>query len=264
MLWELLKQQAAKYCGMDSTSLPAETAQELLASLTYTLSAAANADGLTAENLLRSDLSAVLERGQALLAARRNSVYAAWNHVWTAPDLHNVYYVDTLKNIGAFFDRYDLYYAAHQIPCSIDYPLLVPVSEQLQGISYIEAYLRQIQAENRFVCCFSPEAVRTLLRAADPDYQQNYLNLCEPVLIHALGGRCWGPSRARPASPNPTCCGWQSCSGASRRRSWPPCSAPPLRLCCKRSDSAAARQTVFCRRWHLWRYGWNWPSKRAI
>lgn len=188
MLWALLKQQAEKYCGMDSTSLPVETAQELLASLTYTLSEAARADGLSAAALLQSDLAAVLARGQQLLAARRETARRAWNALClAAPRIRNAYYVDTLKNLGLFFDRYDLYYAAHQIPCSIDYPLLAPVPEQFKGVSYIEAYLRQVGAENRLVNCFAPGAVRSLLQAVDPAYPENYRNLCEPVLTHALG-----------------------------------------------------------------------------
>ena len=60
-LWDLLKLQAWKYNGIDSTSMPVEKAQELLSSLIYTISVVVKEDGLVAENLLQSDLPQLIK-----------------------------------------------------------------------------------------------------------------------------------------------------------------------------------------------------------
>ena len=94
-----------------------------------------------------------------------------------------------MQNLGLFFKRYDIYYEAHQIPCSIDYLLLNPVEEGIKGISYIEEYIRRIRIENSFISLFDFDIVIGLLQRGVPDYKENYLNLSEPVFINSLGDR---------------------------------------------------------------------------
>lgn len=53
--------------------------------------------------------------------------------------------------MAQFFKRYDLWFFAHDIPCAIDYILDAPISEDLQGIDYIIAYLKALIAEGRAV-----------------------------------------------------------------------------------------------------------------
>ena len=140
-LLPLLEQEARTFAGPDSSSLPESQARELLLSLLYTLETAARADGIHPALLLRQCSPAeVLLRGRRLLEARRQRAEHAWQELCRcAPAVPNAYYRDTLRSLGDFFRRYDIRYAAHQIPCSIDYPLLRPVPESLSGISYVEA-----------------------------------------------------------------------------------------------------------------------------
>jgi hypothetical protein len=65
--------------------------------------------------------------------------------------LNNVCYHESLKEIGAFFGRYDAEFFSHEIPCSIDYPLAHPLIEA-RGVDYICGWLSRIIAENEFVC----------------------------------------------------------------------------------------------------------------
>lgn len=67
-LWTLLSSQAEKYSGADSTSLPAARVQELLRSVLYTLSVAAEADGVQLEDALLNDAEDALRRGRDILA----------------------------------------------------------------------------------------------------------------------------------------------------------------------------------------------------
>lgn len=187
-MWDILKWQVDKYNGVDSTSLPVEKAQELLSSLVYTITLVAQEEGISDEGVLQSDFFELITRGQKLLDQRRKEGFEKWNALCLhAPKLHNVYYVDTMKNLGIFYKSYEIYYAADQIPCSIDYPLMLPVSEDLKGISYIEAYIRHIEIENEFINYFDSDLIDAFLKKALRDDREDYANLCEPAFINAIG-----------------------------------------------------------------------------
>ena len=187
-LWELLKWQAEKYNGIDSTSMPLEKAQDLLESLQYTIAVVRIEEGLSAEVLLKENLKEIIKHGQVILTKKRKLWYIEWNQLCArAPKIKNVFYVDTMKNLGMFFRKYDVYYSAHQIPCSIDYPLMNPISEDIKGISYIEEYIRRVRIENQFINCFDYESVVQMLKNVKSNYREDYYNLCEPVLVSAVG-----------------------------------------------------------------------------
>lgn len=187
-LWDLLKLQAWKYNGIDSTSMPAEKAQELLSSLIYTISVVVKEDGLIAEKLLHSDLSQVIKRGHEILDNRRKIGTKSWKRLCLeSPNIQNGYYVDTMENLGLFFKQYNIYYEAHEIPCSIDYPLLNPIMEELQGITFIEEYMRRIRIESNFLSCFHLNTVTSYFSSINLGYKDDYFNLCESVLIGAIG-----------------------------------------------------------------------------
>ena len=187
-LWTLLSLQAEKYSGADSTSLPATRVQELLRSVLYTLSVAAEADGVQLEDALLNDAEDALRRGRDILARARVRGREAWGAACLeAVHVPNVFYSDTLKSLGSFFARYDIYYSAHDIPCDIDYPLLCPVPETLCGISYVAEYIRRLRTEGRFVNGFPQDSARRLLAAAVPDYEDLMINICGPVLANAVG-----------------------------------------------------------------------------
>lgn len=187
-LWELLGKQTARYCMGESTSVSVETAQELLASLCYTLRIALDGDGLPEKALLTAELPPLVKRGQELLREKVKAARRLWKDAClTTPDPGHVFYRDTLSDIGAFFRQYDVVYFAHRVPPGIDYPLLLPVPEALQGISYAEAYLRQLLTENRLLNRFSRRCVVRLLKSAVPDYRDMPVNLCEQPLVNAIG-----------------------------------------------------------------------------
>lgn len=185
--WTLLRAQAAKWNGMDSTSLPVERAQDLLASLVYTIGAAVEA-GASREELLYGDLSDLLNRGRRALRERQRAAHVAWKLLCQElPPVRNVYYLSTVQNLGLFFKRYDIYYEAHHVPCSVDYWLLCQVPEEQKGVHYVEAYLHRLQIENDFLNCFARADLIGLYERAIPDYEDFLFNLCEPVLTNAVG-----------------------------------------------------------------------------
>jgi len=181
-IWELFKEETQKYCAGESTSVTAEKAEALLESLLYTLSA--SGECLNAE----TEFSSALSRGRRLLQQKKEALKRDYVRMLNSlPEVTNAYYDDTIAALREFFLRYKPIYAAHEIPCSIDYWLLCRVPEELRGISYIEEYMRRLKTENVFLRTFDPVKLRMLYELAYGDYRSDFFNLCEPVLINAVG-----------------------------------------------------------------------------
>lgn len=186
-LWELLAMQTGKYTACDSTSVTIEIAEELLASLWYTLTVAIEGMSIPYKRLLTDDLWSLITGGRKLISVKLERTKRLWETVCTtAPDIQNCYYLATLRSIGVYLKRYDIYYFAHHLPANIDYPLICPPSETLQGISYTEEYLKCVLVENLLLRHFDSVAVRQVLKQVTTDYEDFFLNLCEQPLINAL------------------------------------------------------------------------------
>lgn len=187
-LLALLAKQTEKYTMGESSSVTVDTAQELMASLWYTLTLALDENHTPYDSLLTGDLSAILKHGQTILQGKLVQTKRLWEVVCrTAPEIPNAYYLDTLRGIGDYLKHYDFVFFAHQRPPCIDYPLLMPVSESLQGITYTKQYLKHLLTENLIFRTFDQKTVVTILQRVAPDYQEYYLNLCEQPLTNALG-----------------------------------------------------------------------------
>lgn len=186
-LLQLLKIQTASYTMGESSSVTVEVAGELLQSLCFTLQLHLTHTG-DFRALLTSEPSALLARAQQtlkrevgigkLLFARAKA---------TAPALDSVSYQDTLNGIALFFKQYDLRFFAHQIPGEIDYQLAQPLPAFLQGIAYINEYLRRLCAENIFCSYFSAKHLDSLLQSISPEYGSLLINLFEPAAVNAIG-----------------------------------------------------------------------------
>ena len=184
----LLARRAALYTGGDSSSVRVETARALLEGVAFCLELVFAEDGGTLKSLLTGDAEALLARGQALCArktARGRALYA--RACQTVPELSSVAIGDTLSGIGGFFRRYDHRFFAQEIPCMIDYPLALPMDEGLQGVSYVNEYLRRLLMEHAFLSRFAPEKIARLLARALGDYRELPLNLFAPVCANVVG-----------------------------------------------------------------------------
>ena len=144
-LISLLAWQTRKYTKGESSSVTVETAQELLASLRYTLAVVTEETHMPRERLLTEELTPLIRQGQELLRGRLERAEQLWTAAGrTEPGLRNVYYADTLRGIGDYFKHYDLYFFAHMKPPCIDYPLLIAADEALQGMYFTEEYLKRV------------------------------------------------------------------------------------------------------------------------
>ena len=71
--------------------------------------------------------------------------------------------------------------------CAMDYQLSQPVSEALQGVDYINEWLRRLCLEQEFLRRFDQPSARAVVARSCPDYRRLLINLFEPVAVNALG-----------------------------------------------------------------------------
>lgn len=144
-LWYLLAKHTERYTMGDSTSVPVETAQELLASICFTLQFEMELSKLSPRDLLEKELSVVLKNGQAHLVEKVKEVNGQWECVYAlAETWGDLGIMEALNYIKIFLKKYDLYFFAHQTPWDMGLPLLGPTAEHLKGISYVEMYLKEL------------------------------------------------------------------------------------------------------------------------
>ncbi len=171
-LGEQVKSYHRHYRMGENTSVSAETARELLASMRYTLE-------LTG--------GGTLEDGQKILEARLNAAKEQHRLVQlTAPDWQSEYRWQTISDLGRFLQRYDHLHFAHAVPSLLDYPLLVAIPDHLPGMEYVSFVLRCLWYENQLLDALG-DAARGAWEERIPAYWDTPLNLCEQPLVQLLG-----------------------------------------------------------------------------
>ena len=181
----LMAHVANLYCLGGSSSVSAYEAHELAASVTYVLGIA---DATPEEAALALDVEdpvALWRESVHALERRTDDALALWREVVaTMPPIHNVSLRDTLQSLGELRRRYDMRFAAHEVPCDIDYQLSKPVDPRLRGIDYVEAWLTQLLDEARWMARYEPESCVRVLERTCPDYRGLHVNLYDLLLPH--------------------------------------------------------------------------------
>lgn len=187
----ILAEQADQWSLDKSSSIPIEKAQDIMASILFVIGIQLKSYQTPEQAigvLKLEPLKTLFESGLKLV--RRKMVIARrlqkriLNHLLATP---NVYYRSTIADgINGFFKLYRPQFAAQEIHITADYPIFMG-RPQLEGIEFIEKYLRCIQAENAFCLCFAPQDIHHLLCGLTKDYRSVPLNIFEPVLLSALG-----------------------------------------------------------------------------
>lgn len=187
-LWALLGKRTERFTTGDSSSVPIETAEELFKSICFSINMylKSSSDGLSllkskdTETLLKlgwSKIESEIETGKELLKkAQANAL-----------PIENISFNDTLHELSTFFKKYDYRFFAHEIPCSIDYQLCHPISEELYGIEYINEYLRRLIVENELCQKFDIDKIKMLLKSYCPDFKELLINIYEPIITNAVG-----------------------------------------------------------------------------
>lgn len=102
-------------------------------------------------------------------------------------DTTNYSYADTIDHgIALFFKKYDMRFASHETPGSIDYQLSND-EIKLFGVEYIDAYLNRISLENRFCSYFDALEIENLLKSYNKNFYHMLINIYEFVITNYLG-----------------------------------------------------------------------------
>lgn len=183
----LLISKAHAYTLGDSTSLPRETAGELLASLLYTLGVNPNLPE-TYRPLLDKDIRALYGARLHRLEERTKCAKALAAALCLAtPNIGCVALTSTLSGIVQALPAYDMRFFAHRVPGEIDYQLISPVPDTLLGVDYTLEYLTRLQTELRFLSRFPLHRVLSLLDGMSSRWRELVCNLCAPAATNALG-----------------------------------------------------------------------------
>lgn len=188
----LLAALTQRYTGGESSSVPVETAQSLLQSLTYTLGIRLKACPTWEEALAllaTGSAEQLAEEGRADLRLRVKAASAHLAQVQAlAPATRLIAYRDTVfGGLDGFFTAYDPDFSAHESSGAyMDYPLAGP-QPLGTGIEWMETVLDRLEAENRFCQAYDPQAVHRLLLGHSPGYRHLLLNLFDAVLQGAVG-----------------------------------------------------------------------------
>lgn len=137
--------------------------------------------------LAEADLEEELRRGRQRLRRKMDYARRLWRRLagsGAAGDSRAL--GETLLGIGEFWRRYDWRFAAHEVPCDIDYPLALPVSENLRGVDYLTEWLGRLEAEVRLRDAFPRMAREAAWERFHPERYDLPLNLYVPLAADAL------------------------------------------------------------------------------
>jgi len=125
----LMVHVAKLYCMGGSSSISSHEAQGLATSVAYVLGIA---DATVEEATCVLDVEdsiALWHEGLHALDVRVDAALDMWREIIAAmPPIRNVALRDTLESLGELRRLYDTRFAAHEVPCDIDYQLSKPVA----------------------------------------------------------------------------------------------------------------------------------------
>lgn len=183
---QLMTHVASLYCMNGSSSLSQQEMAELTLSVAYTLGLADATSEEAAQTLSADDPIALWHSHLAALDCRINNALAMWKRIVLAmPPIRNVALRDTLASLGDLKSHYDTRFAAHTVPCDIDYQLSEPIDTDLRGLDYIEAWLAQLERETAWIAQFDVDSCISTLERVCPDYRGLHINLYDLLSTHA-------------------------------------------------------------------------------
>ena len=190
-LSNILSEIVGYYTKNKSSSVRVETAEQIMLSICYTIGIFLKSQLTLKEsiNLIKDkELKYLFSQGEKLLKLKVDKCYRLFNIVKeTELKIGNYAYIDTIYyGIPLFFQQYDIRFASHDTPGSIDYPLAFDEMNKV-GIEYIEDYLSKLIIENKFCSYFDISEIKDLLRGFDKNCDHLLANVFQLVLTNYLG-----------------------------------------------------------------------------
>ena len=160
-----------------STSVPTELAQELMASIAYTIN---QGGGIFAHPKAED----VFKLGQEILGSKVRRAKSMLELIdATSPHWQTECRFEAIRYLRHYVQHYDHLHLAHTDPNDFFYPILLTPPKGIQGIDCCLFYLNALWAENQIMAAFPDDVLNDLwdrLPAAAP-------NQCEHLLINGIG-----------------------------------------------------------------------------
>lgn len=195
---QLLIKQTERYTSGESSSIKVETAEGILQSIFYSIGSYIKSFpdiDTSIEVLKQKPLSELYQYGKKLIGIQVESAKELLYEIQKDSIVTDNYaYNDTIQNgLQVFFSAYDIDFAAHDTPASIDYPLSNDKME-LVGIDYINNYLEKLFLENQFCKNFNEYDIHCLLRGYDEHNKDLLINIFGLVLTNLVGSLLVDPN----------------------------------------------------------------------
>lgn len=191
---QILRELIQKYTRGESSSVAAETAESILASIMY----AADAYLISFEEpekaltyLKTIEVRKIYDRGvdkvgQCFAETKQLYKEISANKLEVPVDAYNLTIDESLP---VFLRKYGIIFDAHNTMASIDYPLAVD-DMRLQGVFYIKQYLERLKLETEFCAMFEPRQLLDLLvhygRECRLNYRIELFNMYELMLNNVI------------------------------------------------------------------------------
>ena len=185
---------AEGYTSKESTSITYDKAQQLMGAVLYSIHKGEKAEHFSLVQKDEMPLERMYAIGAKCVEEKTKETLNLYNEIMTHfSSYENKCLNDTVvKGLPEFFKWYDCKYEPQNTILTLDYPILVDLSEYT-GIDKIYDYILCIQMEQKFLNKFSSEYVMEILSKYDKQYRLIIDNICEIVLmnviIHILAGK---------------------------------------------------------------------------
>jgi hypothetical protein len=190
-LIDLLGKETQRYTNGESSSIKVERAQEILQSITFLIGSylkTLNTLKDKINTLKKEKISDLFYKGMDVTEAIKKQAFLTLKSLQEElPDIKNIAYQDTIREgIAVFFHDYNIEFGAHEMPGSIDYPLLM-TNTHLIGVEFVYDYLNTFQMENEFLKKFPVETINLLLLGFHVNSEDLLINIFEIVFTNLLG-----------------------------------------------------------------------------
>ena len=175
-----------KYTSKESTSVSYETARHLMEAVIYCINECASDQTLVSSQRLSA--AEAYKYGYEVLIQKVKRTQTAYNEmIVDFCGYGNRNYEATVeKAIPGFFLYYDAQFAPQETIITMDYPTICPVTGK-SGIDAIEAYVKYISYEQKFMGTFQRQYVCEILGRDQADHKNGFDNICRVILRHVFG-----------------------------------------------------------------------------
>lgn len=190
-LFELLKIKIEKYNLLDSSSIEIEKAKTIMDSNMYTISMYLKTFSPDEAILKLKEEKIILmyENGQKLINKKITVSKILYRKVLNSTlQIANETYIETIfKGLKGFFKIYDPQYNSKEKKITADYPLYNNLIGKLEGIEFIEEYLKSLLIENEYLSKYEAMQINELLYSYRIDFIGILENIFKIVLMQNIG-----------------------------------------------------------------------------